>query len=117
MGISFLIGGFDIYNGMQLYCTDPSGNYSAWKAHVIGSNNVNGIGLLKEEYVEGCSFMDGVQLAIKVLCKTLETIHPKPEEIEIFSIRKGEKGELVIHNWKEGEIKEAIDKLPKEVKI
>ncbi len=35
-GIAFFFGGYDEYLGFQLYCSDPSGNYSQWKAHCIG---------------------------------------------------------------------------------
>lgn len=51
-GVAFMIAGYDKIKGFQLYCTDPSGNYSVWKANVIGSNNANGISYLKEEYKE-----------------------------------------------------------------
>jgi 20S proteasome subunit alpha 3 len=35
-GVAFLFAGWDKYFGFQLYQTDPSGNYSGWKATVIG---------------------------------------------------------------------------------
>lgn len=35
---------------MQLYQTDPSGNYSGWQATVIGANNSSGKSFLKNEY-------------------------------------------------------------------
>ena len=108
MGISFLFAGYDCYNGYQLYCTDPSGNYTAWKAHVIGSNSINGINLLKEEYEEEISLEEGLKLTLKVLCKTLETTNPKPEEFELVSVsRKGE--EVVIKSYSEAEIKTLLD--------
>ena len=110
MGISFLLAGYDRYNGFQLYCTDPSGNYSAWKAHVIGSNNINGISLLKEEYEEGLSLEDGLKLTLKVLCKTIETTNPKPEEFELVSVSKGLDGQLVIKAYNEDDIKNLLGK-------
>ena len=36
-GTSFLFAGWDSNFGFQLYQTDPSGNYSGWKATVIGA--------------------------------------------------------------------------------
>jgi 20S proteasome alpha/beta subunit len=38
-GVAFLFAGFDNQFGFQLYQSDPSGNYSGWKATVIGQNN------------------------------------------------------------------------------
>ena len=110
MGISFLFAGYDKYNGYQLYCTDPSGNYTAWKAHVIGSNNINGISLLKEEYEESLNLEDGLKLTLKVLCKTLETTNPKPEEFELVSVSKNISGDVTIKTYCESEIKTLLEK-------
>ena len=38
-GDAFLFAGWDAIHGFQLYQTDPSGNFSGWKATVIGQNN------------------------------------------------------------------------------
>lgn len=35
-GTAFLFAGWDSNFGFQLYQTDPAGNYSGWKATVIG---------------------------------------------------------------------------------
>jgi 20S proteasome subunit alpha 3 len=35
-GVAFLFAGYDTNHGFQLYQSDPSGNYSGWKATVIG---------------------------------------------------------------------------------
>jgi 20S proteasome subunit alpha 3 len=45
-----LFAGYDEHYGFQLYQSDPSGNYSGWKATVIGANNQAGKSLLKNEY-------------------------------------------------------------------
>ena len=49
-GVAFLFAGYDERHGFQLYQSDPSGNYSGWKATVIGSNNQAGKSLLNTEY-------------------------------------------------------------------
>lgn len=38
-GVSFLFAGWDKESGYQLYHSDPSGNYSGWRVHAIGSNS------------------------------------------------------------------------------
>lgn len=38
-GVSLLYVGYDELYGFQLYQSDPSGNYSGWKATAIGANN------------------------------------------------------------------------------
>lgn len=45
-----MYGGYDKVRGFQLYCSDPSGNYGAWKAHATGRNSVNAISTLKTDY-------------------------------------------------------------------
>jgi 20S proteasome subunit alpha 3 len=35
-GVAFLFAGWDQHFGFQLYQSDPAGNYSGWKATVIG---------------------------------------------------------------------------------
>merc|ERR1711957_946056 len=49
-GVAFLFAGYDEHYGFQLYQSDPSGNYSGWKATVIGANNQAGKSLLKNDY-------------------------------------------------------------------
>jgi len=61
-GVSFLFAGWDSYHGFQLYQTDPSGNYSGWKATVIGQNNQTGKSLLKTDYKENGSVDDNLKL-------------------------------------------------------
>ena len=49
-GVAFLFAGWDRHYGFQLYQSDPSGNYSGWKATVIGQNNQSGKSILKTDY-------------------------------------------------------------------
>ena len=51
-GVKFLFAGYDVHHGYQLYLSDPSGNYSGWKATCMGQNANSGQGLLKAEYEE-----------------------------------------------------------------
>lgn len=47
-GTAFLFGGYDKHFGYQLYSSDPSGNYTGWKATALGQNNLSANTLLKE---------------------------------------------------------------------
>ena len=37
-GVAFVFAGWDQMHGFQLYQSDPSGNFSGWKATVIGES-------------------------------------------------------------------------------
>jgi 20S proteasome subunit alpha 3 len=67
-----LFAGWDKNHGFQLYHSDPSGNYSGWKANCVGSNSTNGTSILKSEYKEDMSLKDAMSLAVKVLSKTMD---------------------------------------------
>ena len=41
-GVGFVFAGWDRHYGYQIYESDPSGNYSGWKASIIGQNNQAG---------------------------------------------------------------------------
>lgn len=87
-GVSFLCAGYDEYHGFQLYQTDPSGNYSGWKATVIGSNNQAGKSLLKTDYdPDGTGNMPSVEealkLAVKVLNKTMDGTSVTSDKMEL----------------------------------
>lgn len=72
-GVSFLYAGYDEHFGFQLYHSDPSGNYSGWKATCIGANSSNAQSILKQDYKEEMSLKEAKSLAIKVLHKTMDT--------------------------------------------
>lgn len=73
-GVSFIYGGWDEHFGLQLYHSDPSGNYSGWKATCIGANTASAQGILRQEYKEeGVTLQEAKNMAIKVLSKTMDT--------------------------------------------
>lgn len=84
-GVAFMYAGFDLNQGFQLYCSDPSGNYAGWKANATGVNSVNAISMLKKEYKEGLNLHEGLRLAAKVLTKTLDSADPGPERCKLGS--------------------------------
>ena len=93
-GVAFLFAGWDKNFGYQLYQSDPSGNYSGWKATVIGQNNQAGKSLLKTDYKEDSNVQSNLKLAVKILLKTMDASTPSPEKIELSSITKNADGKI-----------------------
>ena len=91
-GVAFLFAGYDTHYGFQLYQSDPSGNYSGWKATVIGANNQAGKSLLKAEYKEEegeiPTVEEALKLAVKVLNKTMDgtTSAAAAEKMELYTM-------------------------------
>ncbi len=114
-GTGFLFGGWDKNYGYQLYNTEPSGIYNAWKAHAIGKNDQSARSSLKESYESDMSLKDGIKLAVKVLKKSLDKNKMNPENVEIFVLEKNEDG-LNQRFVKSEEINEYIQIVDKEDK-
>lgn len=87
-GVSFLIGGWDRFHGFQLYHTDPSGNYSAWKGYAVGQNDQVAQNLLKQDWTPELTLRQGVLLALKILAKTMDSTNLSSDRVEIATIRK-----------------------------
>ncbi|TID15815.1 hypothetical protein CANINC_004344 [Pichia inconspicua] len=87
-GVSFLFAGYDEINGLQLYSTNPSGNYSGWLATSIGSNNSNCQSLLKKHYNDSLSLQNAIDLALNVLKKSsdLSKLNSTNLELSVVSI-------------------------------
>jgi len=94
-GVSFMYAGFDLVRGFQLYCSDPSGNYAAWKAHSTGKNSVNAISTLKNDYKDDMSLNEALVMAVKVLAKSMDTATPNENKFEVGVITKDEHGQIV----------------------
>jgi len=92
-GVSLLYMGWDRHYGYQLYQSDPSGNYSGWKATCIGANSQAAVSQLKQEYTEGeMSLKKALVLSVKVLSKTLDVTKITSEKCEIATLfRHGDK--------------------------
>lgn len=82
-GVSFLYAGWDRHFGFQMYQSDPSGNYSGWKATAIGSNSQSAQSTLKSDYTEDLSLTDATKLAVRVLGKAMDTTNPTAEKMEV----------------------------------
>ncbi len=69
-GVSLLFAG--ITNGVpELYMTDPTGIFFAYKATAIGEGETDLKETLEKQYRENMSIEDGLKLAIRALKKTL----------------------------------------------
>ena len=131
--MAFLFAGYDETHGFQLYQSDPSGNYSGWKATVIGTNNQAGKSLMKTEYGKSKDDTDGdemkteddptastteqiempdvaeaCRLAVKVLNKTMDGAVASPEKLELFTMSLDEDGMCVHKIFSEEEAKAVI---------
>lgn len=91
-GVSFLFAGYDAFHGYQLYHTDPSGNYSGWKATAIGLNNSTGNTILRQDWEEDLALDDALKLVAKVLVKTMDTASPTAEKVEFAVLDLDENG-------------------------
>lgn len=72
-GVSFIYAGYDSLRQFQLYQSNPSGNYTGWKATSIGANNASAQSLLKQDYQENCNLAEACKLAVTVLSKTMDS--------------------------------------------
>ncbi|KAI8508164.1 Proteasome subunit alpha type-4 [Branchiostoma belcheri] len=88
-GVSILYIGWDKHYGFQLYQSDPSGNYGGWKATCIGNNSAAAVSMLKQEYkIDEMTMQDALQLAIKVVSKTLDVSKLTPEKVELATLTR-----------------------------
>ena len=83
-GVSLLYAGWDPHYEFQLYHSDPSGNYSGWKATCIGANNGTAQSLLKQEYKDEITLEEAVGLVLKTLSKTMDSTTLGSEKCECF---------------------------------
>ena len=92
-GVKFLFAGYDAHFGYQLYLSDPSGNYSGWKATCLGQNANSGQSILKSDYEATMDTEACVKLALKVCNKTMESL--SAESIDLFCLKRKDDGTMV----------------------
>lgn len=94
-GVAFLFAGCDERNGFQLYHSEPSGNYSAWKAAAIGASHQAARSMLKTDFTEGLSIDEAKSVACKVLQKTMDCVNLTSDKVEMFYLtRNKDTGEV-----------------------
>lgn len=106
-GVAFLFAGWDQHHGFQLYQSDPSGNYGGWKATAIGANNQAGKSLLKNEYSEDMTVEQCLQLAVKVLNKTMDSTAPAADKMELTTVQRVD-GKVVYHILTDDEVTKVL---------
>jgi len=87
-GVSFLFAGYDKHQGFQLYHTAPSGNFSGWKAHALGSNVNTADQVFRQDWNEDLSIEDAKKLVAKVLTKTIDASNPDANKLEFGLVEK-----------------------------
>ncbi|XP_055708098.1 proteasome subunit alpha type-4 [Phlebotomus papatasi] len=88
-GVSILYMGWDKHYGYQLYQSDPSGNYSGWRATCIGNNSGAAVSALKQELKENeISLAEAQDLAVKVLSKSLDMTKLTSEKVEMATLTR-----------------------------
>lgn len=103
-GVSLLYAGYDDLHEFQLFMSNPSGNYSGWKATSIGSNNSTAQTVLKQEFKENLPLKEAVALAIKVLSKTMDSSTLSSEKVEFATVGKNKDGKVVHKIWSPSDI-------------
>uniref|UniRef100_A0A6A7FNK0 Proteasome subunit alpha type n=1 Tax=Hirondellea gigas TaxID=1518452 RepID=A0A6A7FNK0_9CRUS len=87
-GVSILYMGWDRRHGFQLYQSDPSGNYSGWKATCIGNSSSAAVSILKQEYGSDVDVHGAQLLALRTLHKTLDITKLTTEKIELATLMR-----------------------------
>mmetsp|Transcript_38973 Transcript_38973/g.87144 ORF Transcript_38973/g.87144 Transcript_38973/m.87144 type:complete len:102 (+) Transcript_38973:642-947(+) len=95
--------------------TDPSGNYSGWKATCIGQNNQAGKSLLKSDYEEGMTMSAAMKLAVKVLIKSMDSTSASADKLEFCFLTK-EGDEVKQRIVPEAEVAKVIEEVQAEQK-
>jgi 20S proteasome subunit alpha 3 len=114
-GVSFLVAGYDNAHGFQLYHTDPSGNFSGWKAYAIGINNNTAQQIMRQDWKEGLALQEALELTAKVLTKTMDTANPTAEKIEFGVVERTSSGQVKFRMLKDTEVNKLMaDAAPKE---
>jgi len=107
-GVSFLFVGYDQHYGMQLYQSDPAGNYAGWRARAIGSwENPLTNQTLKQDFSEGLELDKVKELVGKVMVKNGDMSTPEPEKFEMALIQKKE-GKVTYTRVSKGEVEKIM---------
>jgi len=110
-----LFAGWDEHYGFQLYQSDPSGNYGGWKATAIGANNQAAQSILKQDYKTEITLKEAINLAVKVLSKTMDSTTLTGEKLEFCVVNK-QGSDVVYHVMTDKEVDEYLKDIEPEKK-
>lgn len=108
-GASFIYAGYDDRFGYQLYTSNPSGNYSGWKAISVGANTSAAQTLLQMDYKDDITVKEATELALKTLSKTTDSSTLTSERVEFATITKLENGKIAQKIFKPREIETLLN--------
>ncbi|KAI9161456.1 hypothetical protein LWI28_017644 [Acer negundo] len=66
--------------------SNPSGNYSGWKAAAIRANNRTAQSMLKQDYKDDITREEAVKLVLKMLSKTMDNTSHTSEKLELAEV-------------------------------
>jgi 20S proteasome subunit alpha 3 len=93
-GTSLLIGGWDCICGFQLFKTEPSGNFSEWKAVAIGNNSFFNQIFLNLNYNKNWNLKNSMEVLTKLFKKKLEKLNFS-YNIDILILKHDDKQKLI----------------------
>lgn len=86
-GVSFIYAGYDDRYGYQLYTSNPSGNYTGWKAISVGANTSAAQTLLQMDYKDDITLEEATELALNTLSKTTDSSALTYDRLEFATIK------------------------------
>ena len=104
-----MYAGYDKVRGFQLYNSDPSGNYAAWKAHATGKGCVSAISTLKDEYKQDCTLKEALKFAVSVLGKSMDSNTPSVDKFEVGVMCKDANGKVVQRRIEGDELQKILE--------
>ena len=110
-GVSMLYVGWDPLHGFQLYQSDPSGNYSGWKATCIGANHSSAASLLKQDYKDDITLDEAKALCLKTMSKTMDSTKLSSEKLEFATMTLASNKQPLAKIYRPSELDELLQSL------
>jgi 20S proteasome subunit alpha 4 len=108
-GISTLLIGTNEKGEAELFQTEPSGAFSAWKATAIGRSQKTLQDFLEKHYKEGLDQDESIRLAIRAI---LEIVDSSSKNIEVIFVKSGEPHGVQVPEYMD---KEAVSQIAQEL--